>query len=67
MNGSSAVDTRRGRPLGPSGVGLRQSRRVNCFFPKQYDALTIALIDTVRDLYGETALHATLARITTSR
>ena len=33
------------------------------FFPKQYDELSTALIDTIRDLYGDSALKATLARI----
>src|SRR5262249_41874531 len=37
------------------------------FFPKQYEALTVALIDTVRELYGEDAIHAALARITDAK
>lgn len=37
------------------------------FFPKQYEALTVALIDTVLELYGEAALHAALARITDAK
>jgi predicted ArsR family transcriptional regulator len=37
------------------------------FFPKQYEALTVALIDTVRELYGDDALHAALARITDAK
>jgi predicted ArsR family transcriptional regulator len=37
------------------------------FFPKQYEALTVALLDTVLELYGEEAIHAALARITDAK
>jgi len=37
------------------------------FFPKQYEALTVALIDTVMELYGEKAIHAALARMTDAK
>jgi predicted ArsR family transcriptional regulator len=37
------------------------------FFPKQYEALTVALIDTVLELYGAEAIQATLARITDAK
>lgn len=50
---------RSGRPasvyvIGPSG---------ELFFPKQYEGLAVALIDTVRELYGDDAVKAALARI----
>jgi predicted ArsR family transcriptional regulator len=37
------------------------------FFPKQYEALSLALIDTVVDLYGEGAIRAALERITDAK
>src|SRR6187401_2122068 len=37
------------------------------FFPKQYEALSVALIDTVLELYGEDAIRAALARITVAK
>ena len=37
------------------------------FFPKQYEALSVALIDTVLELYGEDAIRAALARITDAK
>jgi predicted ArsR family transcriptional regulator len=50
---------RSGRPAPVYVIGESGER----FFPKQYDELSTALIDTVRDLYGDEALKATLARI----
>jgi predicted ArsR family transcriptional regulator len=37
------------------------------FFPKQYEALTVALIDAVQALYGDKAIIAALARITEAK
>ncbi len=50
---------RSGRPASVYVIGESGER----FFPKQYDELSTALIDTVRDLYGDPALKAMLARI----
>ena len=50
---------RSGRPASVYVIGESGER----FFPKQYDELSTALIDTIRDLYGDPALKAMLARI----
>ena len=51
---------RSGRPASVYTV----SARGEAFFPKRYDELAVALIDTVLDLYGSGAVEAALARIT---
>ena len=50
---------RSGRPASVYVIGDSGER----FFPKHYDQLSTALIDTIRDLYGDPALKAMLARI----
>jgi len=50
---------RSGRPASVYTV----SARGESFFPKRYDELAIALIDTVMDLHGPAAVEAALARI----
>jgi len=52
-----------GRSGRPASVYL-VSPNGEVFFPKNYEELTVALIDTVVDLYGEQALRAALTRIT---
>jgi len=54
---------RSGRPASVYSV----SQRGEAFFPKQYGELTVALIDTVLDLYGPAAVEATLAKITDAK
>ena len=54
---------RSGRPASVYHV----SPRGEAFFPKKYGELAVALIDTVTDLYGPTAIEAALARITDAK
>jgi predicted ArsR family transcriptional regulator len=54
---------RSGRPASIYHV----SPKGEVFFPKQYEALTLALLDTVAELYGNEAVIAALARITDAK
>jgi predicted ArsR family transcriptional regulator len=54
---------RSGRPAAVYHV----SPRGEAFFPKKYEDLTVALIDTVLELYGPKAIEATLTRITDAK
>jgi predicted ArsR family transcriptional regulator len=54
---------RSGRPASIYHV----SPKGEVFFPKQYEALTVALLDTVEELYGPQAVRAALERITDAK